>query len=61
MTETFGILIPFLIVPILVTTLGERARPELQKINEALDRASAVLIPMLLGLAGLALVPDALL
>ena len=53
--------LPFLIVPILVTTLGERARPLLQKINATLDRASAVLMPVLLGLAGLALVADALL
>ena len=53
--------LPFLIVPILVTTLGERARPLLRKINATLDRASAVLMPVLLGLAGLALVADALL
>lgn len=53
--------LPFLIVPVLVTTLGARARPVLQKINAALDRASAVLMPVLLGLAGLALVADALL
>jgi cytochrome c biogenesis protein CcdA len=53
--------LPFLVVPILVASLGERARPILKKINGVLDRAGAVLMPMLLGLAGLALVADALL
>ena len=53
--------LPFLVVPILVATLGERSRPVLQRINGTLDRASAFLMPVLLGLAGLALVVDALL
>lgn len=53
--------LPFLIVPVLVATIGERSRPVLQRINGALDRASAFLIPVLLGLAGLALVADAVL
>jgi hypothetical protein len=59
MIETFGILIPFLVVPVLLATLGERSRPVLQRINGTLDRASAFLMPVLLGLAGLALVADA--
>jgi len=53
--------LPFLVVPILVATLGERSRPVLQRINGTLDRASAFLMPVLLGLAGLALVADAVL
>jgi cytochrome c biogenesis protein CcdA len=53
--------LPFLVVPVLVATLGERSRPVLQGINGALERASAFLMPVLLGLAGLALVSDALL
>ena len=53
--------LPFLVVPILVATLGERSRPVLQRINGTLDRASAFLMPVLLGVAGLALVADALL
>jgi cytochrome c biogenesis protein CcdA len=53
--------LPFLIVPILVMTLGERSRPVLQRINRTMGRASAVLMPIFLGLAGLALVADALL
>jgi cytochrome c biogenesis protein CcdA len=53
--------LPFLVVPILVATLGERSRPILQRVNATLDRASAFLMPVLLGLAGLALVADAVL
>jgi cytochrome c biogenesis protein CcdA len=53
--------LPFLVVPILVASLGERSRPVLQRINGALDRASAFLMPILLGLVGLALVADAVL
>jgi len=53
--------LPFLVVPILAATLGERSRPILQRLNETLDRASAFVMPVLLGLAGLALVADAVL
>lgn len=53
--------LPFLVVPILVATLGERSRHVLQRINGTLDRASAFLMPVLLGLAGLALIADAVL
>jgi hypothetical protein len=52
---------PFLVVLILAATLGERSRPILQRLNETLDRASAFVMPVLLGLAGLALVADAVL
>jgi cytochrome c biogenesis protein CcdA len=53
--------LPFLVVPILVASLGERSRPVLQRIKGTLDRASALLTPVLLGLAGLTLVADAVL
>jgi cytochrome c biogenesis protein CcdA len=53
--------LPFLVVPVLVASLGERSRPVLQRIKGTLDRASAFLMPVLLGLAGLALVADAVL
>jgi cytochrome c biogenesis protein CcdA len=53
--------LPFLVVPILVATLGERSRPVPQRINGTLNGASAFLMPVVLGLAGLALVTDAVL
>ena len=61
--EGYNILyaLPFLIVPALVAMLGERGRPLLQRINNWLGRASAFLMPVILGLGGLALVSDALL
>lgn len=51
--------LPFLIVPGLVLILGEAGRPILTRINEKLDRVSAFLMPILLGLVGGALVADA--
>jgi cytochrome c biogenesis protein CcdA len=53
--------LPFLIVPALVALLGERSRPILERMNAVLERASAFLMPAILGLVGLALVADALL
>jgi len=51
--------LPFLIVPGLVLVLGDAGRPILIRINEKLDRISAYLMPILLGLVGGALVADA--
>ena len=51
--------LPFVLVPVLSATLGEKARPILDKINQGLDKVSAVLMPVLLGLVGLALLADA--
>ena len=53
--------LPFLVVTALVVILGERGRPLLQRINNWLDRVSAFLMPVILGLVGLALVTDAML
>jgi cytochrome c biogenesis protein CcdA len=50
---------PFTLVPLLSAVMGERARPVLMKINEGLDKVSGVLMPLLLGLVGLALLADA--
>ena len=52
--------LPFVIVPILVASIGERSRPLLQRINDALDRFSSFLMPVLLFLVGLGLVADAI-
>jgi cytochrome c biogenesis protein CcdA len=53
--------LPFLIVPALVALLGERSRPLLQRINTVLERVSAFLMPVILGVVGVALVLDAVL
>jgi cytochrome c biogenesis protein CcdA len=52
--------LPFAVVPVLSAVMGERARPLLERVNAYLDRISAVILPLLLGLVGLALVVDAL-
>lgn len=52
--------LPFMLVPALSAVLGDRARPVLERINRALDKVSSVLMPLLLGLVGLALLADAL-
>jgi cytochrome c biogenesis protein CcdA len=51
--------IPFAIVPALSAIMGKEARPLLDRINARLERASAIVMPLLLGLVGLALLLDA--
>lgn len=51
--------IPFAIVPILSAIMGKNAQPLLARVNAGLDRASTILMPLLLGLLGLALLIDA--
>lgn len=55
-----GYALPFLVVPLLAISLGERSRPVLARINEKVDRVSALLMPFILGLVGIALVADAI-
>jgi len=50
--------LPFASVPILRAVLGAKARPLLLRINDVMDRISGVLMPVLLGLVGLALFAD---
>ena len=50
---------PFLVIPGLYLLIGERSKPILEEINNVLDRIANVLLPLLLGLIGLALVADA--
>jgi cytochrome c biogenesis protein CcdA len=52
--------LPFALVPVLSAVMGEKARPILQRINQGLDKVSGVLMPLLLGLVGLALLADAI-
>ena len=56
-----GYALPFLLVPALAFLLGERSRPILARINEKVDRISAILMPFMLAIVGLALVVDAIL
>lgn len=51
--------LPFAAVPLLSAVMGERARPLLTRVNGFLDRVSAVLLPLMLGLIGLLLLADA--
>jgi cytochrome c biogenesis protein CcdA len=51
--------IPFAIVPFLSAIMGKNAQPLLARVNAGLDRASTILMPLLLGLLGLALLIDA--
>ena len=51
--------LPFLIVPVLVAIIGKRSNKVLQRINGLLDQISAIIMPVLLGMVGLALVADA--
>lgn len=53
--------LPFLVVPLLVMMMGDNSRPVLARINEKVDRVSAYLMPLMLGLVGIALVLDAML
>ena len=52
--------LPFTLVPVLSALMGDRARPVLMRINRGLDKVSGVVMPLLLGLVGLALLADAL-
>jgi cytochrome c biogenesis protein CcdA len=51
--------LPFTIVPILIALLGDRGKPILESINNGLNKASAFLMPIILGLVALALIADA--
>ena len=52
---------PFALVPILVAAVGDGCRPLLEKINSFLIRITDAILPLMLGLLGLALIADALL
>jgi len=52
--------LPFALVPVLSAVMGERAKPVLARINALMDKASGFLMPLMLGLIGLALLADAL-
>ena len=49
----------FLVIPVLAAVMGERSKPLLAKINAVMERISRFLMPLMLGLVGLALLADA--
>ncbi len=56
-----GYALPFLTVPVLALVLGDGSSEVLSRINDKVDRASTVLMPLMLALVGVALVADAIL
>jgi len=52
--------LPFLLVPILSAVMGEKSKPLLAKVNAVMERISGFLMPLMLGLVGLALMADAI-
>jgi cytochrome c biogenesis protein CcdA len=52
--------LPFLLVPLAVAVLGERSKPILERINNALISLVDKLMPIMLFLIGVALIADAL-
>jgi cytochrome c biogenesis protein CcdA len=51
--------LPFLLVPAIVLVMGGRSKSILARINERLERVGNVLMPLMIGALGLALVADA--
>ena len=51
---------PFLMVPLLSAVMGEKSKPLLAKINAVMERLSGFLMPLMLGLVGLALLADSI-
>jgi len=52
--------LPFLMVPVLSAVMGEKSKPLLAKVNAVMERISDFLMPLMLGLVGLALLADAI-
>jgi threonine/homoserine/homoserine lactone efflux protein len=52
--------LPFLMIPLLSAIMGENSKPLLAKINAVMERISDFLMPLMLGLVGLALLADSI-
>jgi len=52
--------LPFLLVPVLSAVMGERSKPLLARVNAVMERISSFLMPLMLGLVGLALLADSI-
>ena len=47
-------------IPLLSAIMGEKSKPLLERINAVMERISDVLMPLMLGLVGLALLADSI-
>jgi threonine/homoserine/homoserine lactone efflux protein len=52
--------LPFLMIPVMTAVMGDRSKPILARINNFMERVSAYLMPVLLGIIGFALLVDAI-
>ena len=50
--------IPFALIPVLTVVMGDRSKPILARINGLMEKASDVIMPLLLLAIGLALLLD---
>jgi len=50
--------LPFLLIPVLTSVMGERSRPVLARVNGFMEKVSAIIMPLLLLAIGLALLLD---
>ena len=56
-----GYAVPFMVIPILVAATGDASRDLLTTINSKVETISSYLMPVILGMLGLAMVLDSLL
>jgi hypothetical protein len=47
-------------IPVMTAVMGERSKPILARVNNFMERVSGYLMPVLLGIIGLALLVDAI-
>jgi len=47
-------------IPIMTAVMGERSKPILARVNNFMERVSGYLMPVVLGVVGLALLADAI-
>ena len=50
--------LPFMLIPILTAIMGDKSKPILARVNGMMEKASDIIMPLLLLLIGLALLTD---
>jgi cytochrome c biogenesis protein CcdA len=60
LTYNLAYAVPFLMIPVLSAVMGEKSKPLLAKVNAVMERISSFLMPLMLGLVGLALLADSM-
>jgi len=50
--------LPFMLIPILTAIMGDKSKPILARVNGMMEKASDIIVPLLLVLIGLALLSD---